>query len=287
VQTFEPQGSLGGVVARPTRPPATPTIQSKRVKELLDRRKNWVFISPEDFVGAPTVEEILKAPARGTDGQEEKDRPAVERYYEHLAIKQAAANNPAQSKEDELFSPPSQSNSRDELSVQEDSKLPSSLRESAEALKKLFEPGGRDNPFVQGAAHGSLSDTFGLGNNTLSKEQMQDQKKFMDEYRSVLDPTWHPPTVAVPGGSLAIFADTPGAKVKPAAGLPSASSPALYHGFEAQADVLNPMLGPPGLADVNAQALGQTRPTPVLPGMEPTRATPVAPSFDAPRRSFR
>ena len=56
LQLFAPQSSLDGVVALPTRPPPTPVIQNKRVKEMLERRKNWVFMSPEDLLAAPTVE---------------------------------------------------------------------------------------------------------------------------------------------------------------------------------------------------------------------------------------
>ena len=52
-------------------------------------------------------------------------------------------------------------------------------------------------------------------------------------------------------------------------------------------DVINPLLGPAALPDVNAQALGQTRPTPALPTVEPTRVAPLAPKFTAPKRSFR
>ena len=287
MQSFAPPSSLDGVAVRPTRPPATPAIQSKRVKELLDRQKNWVFMSPEDLVGTPTVEDILKTPARGTDGQEEQDRPAFERYYERLAIEQSAVGNPAQSKQDGLFGPPSGSKSREELPLQEDSNLPSGLRQSAEALQRLFEPGGTDNPMVQGAMRGSLSNTFGLGNNILSKEQMQGHKKLMEDYQSVLDSTWHPPAVAVPGSSLAIFGDMTAPVSKPAAVQPSPPSPALHHGLQALADVLDPMLGLPGQADVDAQALGQAKLTPAFPKVESTRAIPVAPSFDAPRRSFR
>ena len=287
LQPLAPQSSLDGVVVLPTRPAATPAIQSKRVKEMLERRKNWVFMSPEDLVSAPTVEGILNAPARGPDGREKKESPALEGYYERQAAKRSAANNPAQSKDDELFGARSKANSREEPDVQEDSDLPSSLRESAETLKKMLGPGGSDNPIAQEALHGSLSDTFGLGNNTPSKEQIQYNKKYMDEYRSVLDAAWQPPTVAVSGSPLDILAGTAAPTGKPATGLPSAPSSALSHGFEGQANVLNPMLGPPGLSDVNVQALGQTRSALALPRIESPRAMPLAPSFDAPRRSFR
>jgi hypothetical protein len=286
LQPFAPQSSLDGVVAPRIRPPATAAIQNKRVKELLERRKNWVFSSPEDLLMAPTVEEILKKPALGPDGKEQKELPAFERYFERLISRRSAGNSLVPYKNDQLFGPPSQSSPREELAVREDSNLPSGVKERAEALKKLLDGGGGDRPFGQGATHGTLADTFGLANNVLSKEQMQDHKKFLDDYRSVLDRTWHPPAVPVPGNPAAMFADTAAPAVQPAPGLPSVASPALSHGTEPQADVRGTILGPPELPDVKAQALGQPRPTPTLPTVETKRVTPITPSFDAPRRAF-
>jgi hypothetical protein len=287
MQPFTPQGSLDGVVAPPTRPPASATIQSKRVKELLERRKNWVFMTPEDLLAAPTVEEILKAPQLGPDGQQDKELPALERYFQRQAVKRSAADNPLDSGSADLFGQPKQSDSRDELAVQEDTSLPSSLRETAEALSKLFQPGGSDSPFTQGAAHGDFSDTFGLGNNPLTKDQMQQHKKLMDGYNALVDPNWRPPAITGPGAFPAIYPDRAAPAGLPATGLPSVQNPALNHGLEAQADILNPRLGPAELPDLNAKALGLTRPSSALPKIDSTTVPPPAPSFEAPRRVFR
>jgi hypothetical protein len=287
LQSFTPKSSLEGVVAPSVRPPAPSVMQNKRVKELLERRKNWVFMTPEDLVGGPTVDEILKTPQFGADGQEKKDLPAFERYYQRLAAKRPAMNKPTQAGDDELFGAPRKSNPQDNLASPDDSDLPSGLRESAEALKKLFEPGGNDSPFARATAHSDFSDTFGLGANTLSKEQLHEHQKFMDEYRSVVDPSWRPPAVATPGNPLAIVADTAPSAGKPPAVLPSLPSPAPRRGLDAQSDVINPMLGPVGLPDVNAQALGQTRPTPAFPQVGSTRVAPATPTFTVPKRSFR
>ena len=304
-QLFEPQSSLDGVVALPTRPTPSPVIQNKRVKELLERRKNWIFMSPEDLLAAPTVDEILKTPTLGPDGQEQKDLPAFERYYKRLTTGKSEANDPLQSKNDELFGALLPLNPRKDVGVHEDSNLssslrdpdlpstlrdpnlPSSLRETAEALNKVIEPGGSDSALFQGPTHGSLSDTFGLGNNTLSKEQIQEHKKLMDDYHSLWDPTWRPPTVATPDNPLAALADMASPAGNPVANQPGLPSAAPLRGLDLQANVLNPTLGPAALPDVNAQALGQTKPIMALPQIDSTRVTPVAPSFDAPRRSFR
>jgi hypothetical protein len=285
-QSFEPQSSLDGVIALPVRPPATPAIQSKRVKDLLERRKNWVFMSPEDLLAAPTVDEILKTPELGPDGQEQKEPPALQRFYEHLATKRSPIEDFLQPKSDELFGSPGQLKPRDDLAAHDDASLPSGLKETAQALQKLFEPGSSDSPFAQGAAHGNLYDTFGLANNTLSKDQVDAHKKLMDDYNSVWDSTWHPPAVAGPGDPLATLADTISPSAKPSARLPGLPSATPPRGLDAQADVLDPTLGPPALPDLTAQALSQTKPALALPQVEPTRVMPAAPSFDAPKRAF-
>jgi hypothetical protein len=287
LQSFGPSSSLDGVAVPPPRAPAAPTIQSKRVKELLERRKNWVFMSPEDMLAMPTVEDVLKTPQFGPDGQEKKELPALERYYHRLATKRLGMDDPMQSKNEDLFGTPSKSKPRDDRAPHEDSDLPSGVRESAQELSRLFEPGSSDSPFAQPATHRNLADTFGLGNNVLSKEQLQEHKKFMDDYHSIVDPSWHPPAVDGPGNPSSIFAaDAASPAGKPAVGLPSSLSPTPRTALDVQMDVVNPQLGPSALPDVNAQALGQTRSLPALPNVEPTRVAPVAPTFTAPKRSF-
>jgi hypothetical protein len=287
LESFRPESSLDGVVAPPPRTPSAPPIQSKRVKELLERRKNWVFMRPEDLVSEPTIEDVLKTPQIGPDGQEKKELPAIERYYHRLSNKRVELDNPLESKNEDLFGTPSKSNSRAERVPEEDSMIPSGVRESAQALNKLVEANSSDGRFPRASAHGDFSDTFGFGNQPLSKEQLQEHKKFMDDYRSMVDPGWHPPAVASPENLLStITADAGSSAAKPAVGLPSSLSPAPHTALEVQMDVTSPQLGPAGLPDVNAHALGQTRPTPALPTVEPTRVMPPPPNFTAPKRSF-
>jgi hypothetical protein len=287
LQSFRPESSLDGVVAPPPRPSSAPPIQSKRVKELLERRKNWVFMSPEDLVSEPTVEDVLKTPQLGLDGQEKKELPAIERYYRRLSNKRVDPDNLLQPKNEDLFGTPSKSNSRDERSQQEDANLPGGLRESAQTLSKLVESDSNDGRFSRASTHGDFSDAFGLGNEPLSKEQIQEHKKFMDDYHSMVDPGWHPPAIATAENLMSTLgADAAASAGKSAVGLPSSLSPAPHTALEVQMDVTSPQLGPAALPDVNAQALGQTRPTPALPTVEPTRVMPPPPSFAAPKRSF-
>lgn len=284
LQSFSPKSSLDGVVAPIPRTPTAPVIQSKRVKELLERRKNWVFMRPEDLVAEPTVEGILKAPDFGMDGREKTDSRSVEQFYQRLATKRPAASRLDQSKEDDLFGSVRKSSSSDETGAHDDSILPYGLKESVEALRNKFEPDKAGDFSARSGTRSSFSDPFGLGDSTQSKEQMLEHKKYMDGFHSQVDPGWQPPAVANSFNPPVGFATAAQPMSSPAASLSHSSSPTPHHGLDAQNDVLNPMLGPPGLPDVNAQALGQSRPALALPTVEAPKQ--VAPTFTAPKRAF-
>jgi hypothetical protein len=286
LQSSPPQTSLDGVAARPTRPSAGSMMQNKRVKELMERRKSWVFSSPEDLMATPSAEEALKDPRYSPDGQDQKEMTTIERYYRDMTAKRSGAKNPTQSKDDDLFGTFTKPNPRDEVAPEEDANLPRSVKERVEALSKQSEPGDNNNPFVQSAPHGNLLDTFGLAVKPLSKEQIQEHKKFMDAHHAILDSSWHPPATDSSGRSSAVIIDAMRTGWKPTESPSSASSPAPHKGLETELDVVDPVLGPPGLPDVNAKALGQLRPTLALPKIESTRSAPVAPSFTPPTRSF-
>src|ERR1041385_6328737 len=48
-QTFKPGSSLDGVFTPPMRPPSGPSVPSKRARELMEKQKNWIFMTPEDL----------------------------------------------------------------------------------------------------------------------------------------------------------------------------------------------------------------------------------------------
>jgi hypothetical protein len=284
LQMFAPKSSLDGVAAPPPRAPATSVIQNKRVKELLERRKNWVFMTPEDLLAGPTVEEILKAPRYDATGQEKKELPPLLGYYQRLATKRPGGVLPGQSKNDDLFNPPKASNPRDQLASHDDSNLPASLRESAQMLKQLSGADEGADRFGQSTKRNSFADTFGLDVNAPSKEQMVVSQKRMDDYRALLEPGWQRPAAANPFSPPPSFADGARPAGGTGAGLGGLPNPAAHRGLEAQMDITHPLLGPAGLPDLNAQALGQPRRALVLPNLEPPKM--VAPTFAAPKRTF-
>lgn len=69
--------------------PQQNSVSTEREKELLDRRKNWVFMAPEDYVS-----EDGKKDGMEKNGFEKKSSTAMERYYQRLnESEQAAATN--------------------------------------------------------------------------------------------------------------------------------------------------------------------------------------------------
>ena len=282
-RSFNPESSLEGVTAPIPQRPAPSLIESKRAKELLERRRNWVFMRPGDLVAEPTIEDILKAPDYGTGDHDKFDLGAMGQFYNRLATKRSSLDRPSESADDDLFGPPKKPNATDDVAAQSDLILPAELKESALALKKKFDLDKIDDPSARSGVRSSFSDPFGLGISTPSKEEAEQHKKFMDGYRELVDPTWRPTAAPNPFSKPVGFADATQPAKSPGSGFATAASPATHRALDAQADILNPILGPPGLPDVNARALGQSRPTLAAP----TFATPkiVAPTFAAPKRS--
>ncbi len=284
LQSFAPKDSLEGVTAPPPRTRPAPVIQSKRAKELLERRKNWEFMNPEDLMAAPTLEDILKTPKLETVKQPDKDLQPLERYYMNLAGKKALAKTPDPSKDADLFGPASKAKPRDQQGSSDDSDLPSGIRESALALQQMFQQGSADDPFVRDVGRGTPADPFGLGTVALSKDQVSQHEKLMNEYHATIDPSWHPPTIESAANPAAGLAEAAQPAKNPVPGLGGDSSLAPRKGLEAQWDITSPILGPAGLPDVNAKALGQTRPPPPVMKYEPPKV--VAPTVTAPKRAF-
>jgi hypothetical protein len=65
-------------------PPPTPAIspaQVRQLQRLLDERKNWALLTPEEILGLPTREKILGLQDRDALGQP-KNETVLERFYE-------------------------------------------------------------------------------------------------------------------------------------------------------------------------------------------------------------
>jgi hypothetical protein len=75
-----------------SQPPAISPAQVQQMQRLLDERKNWALLTPEEILGLPTQEKILGIPERDASGQP-KNEPVMARYYERQEQSQARTNN--------------------------------------------------------------------------------------------------------------------------------------------------------------------------------------------------
>ena len=278
LQSFAPRSSLEGVVAPPPRPAPPSAIQSKRIKELLERRKNWVFMKPEDLLSGPTVEQILKAPEYGPDGQEKKELPPMEAYYERLAPKPLKPK-PKPEEDENLFSAARKPGGANAEPTRNETDLPRGVEESAQKLQSFL----GESLFSESDASSASSDPFRLGVKPPTTEQVQQHKKLMDQYRALLELGRQAPVAANAGNGLPDAGNNSLSGAKPATELPAPTA-ASRRGLDAQTDVLYPQLGPTPLPDVNGQAVGQKRSLP--PAAQTRRVIPTVPDFTAPRRAF-
>src|SRR6266478_76356 len=179
-QGFSSRSSLDGIAEQPIRfySPA-PIIQSKKAKELLERKKNWVFMNPEDLTSGPTPEEIFNLPEYGPDGKEKKQRSAVELYYERQERENRAtpAKRDRDRDSEDLFTARKHAGSRDDADSKDLTALSGELSESERAVRRaLADSKPSDNPSAPDSNQGTFSDIFKLGNNTSASDQSEAQK---------------------------------------------------------------------------------------------------------------
>ncbi len=286
-QAFTPGGSLDGVPVNPIRPPATPAVPSKRLKEKLERQKNYLWMTPEDLMTKTTIEDMLKVPEYGPDGQLKNDKPSMERYYEHLGdqSKTKTANPFASltSPDDESMSKFGSQPRRDPL-LGSDVDMPSQLKESAMTLRKLFDDDSDEKINGPKPVRSGFNDVFGLADPTADSRQKElEHKKLMDEYRTILDPSWHP---VASSDSLQPFdnsLDTPLSKPAfPATTPGSQNQPSRKFADTLTGPVPPVALQPP--VDATVQALGQYNNTPTIPKVDLPKQGPLRPNFEFPKR---
>ena len=87
---FNAEDSFGGVSAPPAGMGRSSPQNSKHARELRDRKKNWVFTTPEDVYGLPSPEQLLNVPEYEANGEVKKSKTSLERYLDRLEKYQAS-----------------------------------------------------------------------------------------------------------------------------------------------------------------------------------------------------
>jgi hypothetical protein len=302
-RSLSSHSSLDGVVVPPPR--TGPMIQSKKMKEQLERKKNWVFNTPEDLTSAPTLEGLLRIPDYAVDPENKKSRSSVERYYERLERKRP--DNQVKRGQEE--SEREEGNDREDLSFLSISKYDrqedSDAKEAAPREQSQFDSIASRIFDVKPSATFPVADSapqvniFGLGVATPSVEQMESHKEYLKQYEALLGPT----TLVNPGSdlrnplienfrnpsselrnSLSGVATLPA--VTPVKDFQILSTPARVTGFDSTPGLLGSAIAPVALPDLTPKMNPWTTPS-LLPKTEQPRLTgPTGPSPFPLQRQF-
>jgi hypothetical protein len=179
------RSSLQGVPAPVYRLQANPLIMNARVRELLDKRKNWIFANPDDPTPGTTAESIFNLREFDTSGNEKKKSSVVELYIERQ--KSGTTKNQG-TKDSELNSA---SRGKDSLSdlppLADDATLPVSLRRAQQELQRnLLDSERTQRIFGEAPTPTSFSDMFGLGNRETLKDPRDPSKDLNPEFHPIL-----------------------------------------------------------------------------------------------------
>lgn len=280
LQSFSPKSSLDGVAA-PLPPPhvTRPVVPSQRARELMDRRRNWVFTQPEDSIPGLTAEEMFNLREYDEDGQEKKKLSAVEEYYERLYRERNSALDAGRERFD------ARDDRWDEDVAETRPPVPES--ESERNLRQLLYSSPAANNLFPSSDTPAFVDLFRNRDANVIDDGTRAQKARLEEFKQMMDfqsPSLPSPFAPTPfTGSLDSF-HSPRPPISPQPrpfDSPIGSSGSF--GSPGTLGSINSSLSPATMPDLSTRSFQQHL-TPPPP--EPVRVAPTMPSFTAPRRQF-
>ena len=248
---FRPNDSWQAPVMMP--PPVTRTL-TPREKELLDRRRNWVFMTPEEMMSGESAEDMLGIEQYYKKRGDKQPMTAMERYYENLFH---SSRNIATNQFD-----------RDSDSWSKGTNTPGGADQNGDTTRTF------DSPFNSSPAHeafrpvrpNTFSDVFGTGPDpsTLDPETIraqQEQKAHMESFKEL----WDMSQPSTPAEAFSSGSSGSGSR--------SSSFPSMQ-----------PVLGTatPSVAGPSAHANSASAP----PAPAPVHTSPPRPNFTMPQRPF-
>lgn len=287
-ETISPRGSLDGafVPPMPEARPQNPAVQKKKAKENFERRRDWVFETPDEILATPSTDDLVNGRDNEKNSDDKSDLTPLERFYDRLynkkKDKKSVTRNP--DKRDDLYSK-KRSTRSDESDADDDSDLPVNVREAQREMRKLLTPRERKDEPSADQNRRLFSDVFGAGKDMPSREEMEMQRERIDRYKGLLGlPT-------VPNGDndpLKQFRDIVGTSSRnPGFASTMDSSSALrgqnVFGTQPGAAAVAPNLN---LLPEGAQLHVTPSLAPALPKIEPPKSLPPPVTFSVPRRQF-
>jgi len=261
---------------------ATPLVpdEGQQLQRRLERRKDWVFMTPAEILGVTTPEKILQIQERDAAGQPKNLTP-IERYNERQQTKNARTND--------SYFPDHSMPPRNFLGDRNNHTNAVSLNPADNSLKNLRSTlfnnslnAAPDNDFFANPAEGSvwskLAD-FPAGPPAPDPVQQAD----MDQFRQLLERGFSPApaTTLAPGGTTFFQPQTP---------LASGSTRSLANPAGASFTPLSSGIGKPvgleSLPGVTGQAGSQSAFTPSLAPQPPPWMSQTPQPFVVPQRKF-
>jgi hypothetical protein len=289
LQPFSSESPLESMTTPPVQLPNQRALpESKRLKDLIERRKNWVFMNPDELIAGP-ASDLLGVKEYDRDGNAKEKLSPLEQFFQR-ENQLRKANQKDKSDPNGRLEP-------DRAAVDEDERPDTSTYKS---FGNVFEADQSKTNSTPSTSHTTLSDILGLNTGIESPEHVLARKARMEDYRQML---------GLPGGTLGPASNTvggpntynpfnpfavnatPSQDIFKPSNLPglagqSSGSPSRPNGFDAIQAAINPVLTPAGVPDVSARLLNSSSLTPTLPTPEVPKPTPPGSTFSIPKRLF-
>jgi hypothetical protein len=282
--SLENRATDGGGVAPQYTPPRPPPISNKRMKDLLERKRNWT-LTPDDLLPENSGEEWLDT---SDTGRKHHNSNSLKQFSEGLDRRDKANSKQGDTKEDEDSDFLKSANPSANNLPQDDPNLPVEIKSTAKKLNSWLASDTTQAAFNPGETKSTFEDFFGFGKSAVPNlEQEKAQRDYIDRYR----------TEVLGGSAFLPSAAMPNPLVNPLGAAASPIPPAYSGGLESASGLksiissptvtsLGTVSSPVAVPDLNARALNQWNsmynPRPELP-----KAAPLAvPTLDIPRRRF-
>lgn len=265
--------------------PPVVVVPNKRTKDKEQRDKDWLLMDSDNpDLGSKEGKEDWTSFFDKSDEKAKKNQ--VEEFYKRLNRERPGSFG-SENDSDDVLSGHRGKGLADRDTSRDDSKLPSTIRDSASRLRELLS-NARDSSSPTRDQIGNLSDFLTGGDKEVSPADLRAHKTYMDEYRKVLDG-------GTPAASTSVNLMNPLAPLNANSGSPSAR---YLGGLDSLGDSspaskpfslgnVSQLATPTAPQDPNIKALNSWNPLYSPPKVEMPKPPPLAVQpFEAPRRRF-
>lgn len=279
--TFEDRFSL------PYAPP--PMLTNKKLKELLERKRNWALTPKEiDLATGNSESDALS----GFEQDKNSSKKSLQQFYDALN-RPNPANQPGERPGNDR-STARQGQDSFQNNLDDDSSLPPGLRDKTRQLQKFVteDPGSVFNPAAQvHATFDNFDNFFGLSDATKPDQNQNFSSKtpgdsFLDRFKKGLDAS---SALGLNPALSALLPSSTAPRTSIAADLQNLPSTLHREMAQPTPGLVSTVPDPTSLSDANATVLNQWNPLYVPPKLELPKvtSTPLTPlNFEYPRRRF-